>query len=173
MLKGLDLMKNKISYFKSGNIIGICRAKNGFKQYNHKTPDYADIKLNVLIKGVKYNVVGEIQFMLKAMMNFKHSAHSLYSIIRRKEFVTDFVKVLKWRNPKRMTFIAASTLDYNVWCDIIVTHQTKFLTGSKQDEIFMKSIFKKVHIKTKEKATIKCFKLILQNEDKKRILAET
>eukprot|EP01084_Bolivina_argentea_P265318 449688_1 len=90
MLKGLDLIKNKISYFKSGNIIGICRAKNGFKEYSHKTPDYADIKFNVLIKGVKYNVVGEVQFMLKEMMNFKHSAHSLYSIIRRKEFVTDF-----------------------------------------------------------------------------------
>eukprot|EP01084_Bolivina_argentea_P177116 306366_1 len=173
MLKGLDLMKNKISYFKSGNIIGICRAKNGFKQYNHKTPDYADIKLNVLIKGVKYNVVGEIQFMLKAMMNFKHSAHSLYSIIRRKEFVTDFVKVSKWRNdPMMQLFIATSTVDYNTLCDLIVTHQTKFFRGQQLDPV-IEQILKNVHIKTKEKATIKCFKLILQNEDKKRILAET
>eukprot|EP01084_Bolivina_argentea_P177115 306365_1 len=171
MLKGLDLMKNKISYFKSGNIIGICRAKNGFKQYNHKTPDYADIKLNVLIKGVKYNVVGEIQFMLKAMMNFKHSAHSLYSIIRRKEFVTDFVKVRPWRDA--VDLIAASTVDYNALCDLMVTHQMKLITGEQREQILIESILKNVHIKTKEKATIKCFKLILQNEDKKRILAET
>jgi len=45
MLAALDLFKQKISYFQSGNIVAICRDKNGFASYKHEKPDYADIKL--------------------------------------------------------------------------------------------------------------------------------
>ena len=47
-------------------------------------PGYADIKLNVIIKGKTSNVIGEVQCLLEPMLKFKKNAHSIYSIQRQK-----------------------------------------------------------------------------------------
>merc|ERR1712228_78214 len=50
LLSGLKLFENKVKYYQSGNITAIARDKNGFIEYLEEA-QYADIKLNVVIKG--------------------------------------------------------------------------------------------------------------------------
>merc|ERR1712228_674303 len=69
---------------QSGNIIGIARDKNGFIEYL-KEAQYADIKLNVVIKGKHNSIIGEVQFLLRTMKEYKDMAHNLYSIQRKEE----------------------------------------------------------------------------------------
>merc|ERR1712228_12652 len=69
---------------QSGNIIGIARDKNGFIEYL-KEAQYADIKLNVVIKGKHNSIIGEVQFLLRAMKEYKEVAHNLYSVQRKEE----------------------------------------------------------------------------------------
>eukprot|EP01083_Nonionella_stella_P145582 456488_1 len=171
MLNGLNLFENKVSYFQSGNIVAICRDKNGFAIYSHDKPDYADVKFNVLIKGVKYNIIGEVQFMLRQMMNFKHSVHSLYSIIRRKEFVDDCIKLLPYKvDPAMRMKSAAAMVDYNVLCDLMVTHgfgEVELLSPvTDVGTTILTSIFENLHFKSKEKAAVRCFKLLVDNSPK-------
>ena len=84
LLHGLQLFVNKVKYFQSGNIIAIARDKNGFKEYV-KEAQYADIKLNVVIKGKHNSIIGEVQFLLRAMKESKDVAHNLYAIQRKEE----------------------------------------------------------------------------------------
>merc|ERR1712228_78461 len=86
LLCGLKLFVNKVKYYQSGNIIGIAREKNGFIEYLKKA-QYADIKLNVVIKGKHNNIIGEVQFLLRAMKEYKDKAHNLYAIQRKEETV--------------------------------------------------------------------------------------
>merc|ERR1712228_312660 len=79
LLHGLQLFVNKVKYYQSGNIIAIARAKNGFIDYV-KEAQYADIKLNVVIKGKYNSIIGEVQFLLRAMKEYKNEAHNLYAI---------------------------------------------------------------------------------------------
>ena len=60
LLEALSLFVNKVHSFQTGAIIGIVRCKNGFSEYV-KQAQYADIKLNVMIRGPKANLVGEVQ----------------------------------------------------------------------------------------------------------------
>eukprot|EP01084_Bolivina_argentea_P181780 313901_1 len=92
LLHSLQLFTNKVKYYQSGNIIGIVRTKNSFQDYVKQT-QYADIKLNVLIKGKVNNIIGEVQFLLLRMKQFKDKAHNLYSIQRQKEYVQNTVSV--------------------------------------------------------------------------------
>eukprot|EP01083_Nonionella_stella_P159988 522522_1 len=91
LLDGLRLFINKVSHYKAGNIIDIIRVKNGFKEYLKKK-QYADIKLNTVIKGKHQCIVGEVQFLLQTMMDFKKVAHNLYSIQREEEFISQSVE---------------------------------------------------------------------------------
>merc|ERR1712228_273098 len=84
LLRGLKLFVNKVKYYQSGNIIAIARDKNGFIEYM-KEAQYADIKLNVVIKGKHSSIIGEVQFLLRAMKEYKDKAHDLYSIQRKEE----------------------------------------------------------------------------------------
>merc|ERR1712228_914102 len=84
LLCGLKLFVNKVKYYQSGNIIAIARDKNGFQEYV-KEAQYADIKLNVVIKGKHNSIIGEVQFLLRAMKEYKDKAHNLYSIQRKEE----------------------------------------------------------------------------------------
>ena len=94
LLAALQLFVNKVSYYRSGNIIAIVRDKNGFIEYLEQT-QYADIKLNVLIKGKHNNIIGEVQFLLQTMKEFKNRAHNLYAIQRRQETIeTSVSKIL-------------------------------------------------------------------------------
>jgi len=86
LLRGLKLFVNKVKYYQSGNIIAIARDKNGFIEYV-KEAQYADIKLNVVIKGRHNSIIGEVQFLLRAMKDYKDKAHNLYAIQRKEEMM--------------------------------------------------------------------------------------
>merc|ERR1712228_63362 len=75
---------------QSGNIIGIARDKNGFVEYV-KEAQYADIKLNVVIKGKHNSIIGEVQFLLRVMKEYKDKAHNLYAIQIKEEAITSSV----------------------------------------------------------------------------------
>merc|ERR1712228_492714 len=54
-------------------------------------PQYADIKLNVVIKRKHNSIIGEVQFLLRAMKEYKAVAHNLYAIQRKEEAITSSV----------------------------------------------------------------------------------
>merc|ERR1712228_773829 len=83
---GLKLFVNKVKNYQSGNIIAIAQNKNGFKEYLEEA-QYADVKLNVVIKGKHNSIIGEIQFLLRAMKEYKDKAHNLYAIQRKEEAI--------------------------------------------------------------------------------------
>merc|ERR1712228_166089 len=87
LLTGLDVFVNKVCGKECGAIIGIARSKNGFPEYL-KVKQYADIKLNVVINnGMHTSIIGEVQFLLRSMINYKQRAHSLYAIQREEKFI--------------------------------------------------------------------------------------
>ena len=61
LLAGLEIFVKKVQYYQSGDIIKIVRDKNGWKEYLEEV-QYADIKLNVLIKGIKNNIIRKYNF---------------------------------------------------------------------------------------------------------------
>eukprot|EP01084_Bolivina_argentea_P070308 127823_1 len=91
LLRAIRLFVNKVNYYQSGNIIGIVRDKNLFIDYVVSGTQYADIKLNVLIKGKHNNIIGEVQFLLRIMKQFKDKAHHLYGIQRKRESIENSV----------------------------------------------------------------------------------
>ena len=91
LLRAIDLFVNKVNYYQSGHIIGIVRDKNSFIKYAREGAQYADIKLNVLIKGKHNNIIGEVQFLLNAMKKYKDKQHNLYAIQRKEEAITNSV----------------------------------------------------------------------------------
>eukprot|EP01083_Nonionella_stella_P091604 256180_1 len=102
MLNGLKLFQNAIKNKKSGCISEIVRIKNGFSLYDSKNPNYADIKLNVIIKARDGNVpiIGEVQFLFEAMQKFKMISHKLYGILRLEEEFNNLCQVM----PALMSF---------------------------------------------------------------------
>ena len=90
LLRGLQQFVNKVKYYQSGNIIAIARDKNGFIEYV-KEAQYADIKLNVVIKGKHNSIIGEVQFLLRAMKEYKDKAHNLYAIQRKEQAIRSSV----------------------------------------------------------------------------------
>eukprot|EP01083_Nonionella_stella_P039281 106840_1 len=160
LLNALRLFANKVKYYQSGCIIGIVRVKNGFTEYVKQT-QYADIKLNVLIKGVSNNILGEVQFLLEDMMVFKHKAHNLYSIERQKEYIQNSVSLIlpSLNDSDKKMFIAAKQGNVNSLCELMVlntkthkdilkinkeNHQTILhticLLGHQDAFLFLKSI---------------------------------
>merc|ERR1712228_710026 len=89
-LSGLNLFVHKVNNYQSGNIIAIARDKNGFIEYL-KEAQYADIKLNVVIKGKYNSIIGEVQFLLRAMKEYKEVAHNLYAIQRKEDAIKSSV----------------------------------------------------------------------------------
>ena len=61
LLRGLKLFVNKVKYYQSGNIIAIARVKNGFVDFIEQA-QYADIKLNVVIKGKTTRLLARCNF---------------------------------------------------------------------------------------------------------------
>ena len=95
-------------------IIEVVRVKNGFFEYKHEAATYTDIKFNVIIKGKKYCVIGEVQFLFKRMYEFKKIGHSLYSIERRQEFIDDLFELLPIKlDLKKQLFIHAAKNNVN------------------------------------------------------------
>eukprot|EP01084_Bolivina_argentea_P022874 42541_1 len=125
LLQGLQLFANAIKSKNAGCVVDIVREKNTFMEYTHDNPQYADVKFNVLIHHTKKNIsiVGEVQFLLKTMMNFKKSAHNLYEITRNQEYVENVMEVLEIVNDKnKMIFVAGNLGDVNSLCELMVAH---------------------------------------------------
>eukprot|EP01083_Nonionella_stella_P268593 908112_1 len=121
MLRAINLFVNKVQYYQSGSIIGIVRAKNGFTDYVHST-QYADIKLNVLIRGKQNNIIGEVQFLLRRMKQYKDVAHNLYSIERTKDAVeSSIAKILPLLlDNEKQLFIAGNKGSVKDICKLMV-----------------------------------------------------
>merc|ERR1711933_175406 len=123
LLFALELFINKVRAYEAGDIIGVTRIKNGFKEYVKQT-QYADIKLNVVIRGDKNNIIGEIQFLLDTMLHFKTGAHNLYSIEREEEFIANSVsKILPLLlDSDKQHKIYAQTSDVKGLCKLMIFH---------------------------------------------------
>eukprot|EP01083_Nonionella_stella_P076109 207222_1 len=135
LLSALELFRNKIKYYQSGCIIDIVRDKNGFQEYV-KSAQYADIKLNVLIKGKSNNIIGEVQFLLRTMKEYKDKAHSLYAITRDKEYyetsVSSILPILL--NHDQQVFVAGNMGDVKALCDLMVVNNKTVEDVMKVDE---------------------------------------
>eukprot|EP01083_Nonionella_stella_P009791 28053_1 len=121
LLSALDLFCNKVRYYQSGNIIGIVRCKNGWQEYL-KEPQYADIKLNVLIRGKHNNIIGEVQFLLMEMLLFKKQNHNLYSIQRQESYIRSSVSVClpMLLNENKQIFVRCFMNDVKGLCSLMV-----------------------------------------------------
>eukprot|EP01084_Bolivina_argentea_P194418 333567_1 len=141
LLNALKLFVNKIKYFQSGNIIGILRFKNGFKEYVKKI-QYSDIKLNVLIKGKRNNLIGEVQFLIKRMDLFKNKAHNLYAIQRQKEFIQGSVSLIlpMLLDDNQQLFVSGNMGDIKGICKLIVNCNRSQQDIMKVDEESQESI---------------------------------
>ncbi|ETO26220.1 hypothetical protein RFI_10917, partial [Reticulomyxa filosa] len=55
---------------------------------------YKDVKLNILFTDAHQSIVTEVQFLLKAMSDFKQKGHPFYEISRQESFVHDSLNIL-------------------------------------------------------------------------------
>merc|ERR1712048_361609 len=120
LLFALDFFVKKVYGYAAGAIIGIVRSKNGFKEYVSDGPRYADIKLNVLIRG-NHNLIGEVQFLLSAMSSFKARAHNLYAIQREEEFMQSAATILpSLIDKKQQLKVAAVSGNTKALCSVMM-----------------------------------------------------
>ena len=88
--------------------------------------EYTDIKFNVMVKGKKHNIIGEMQFLFKEMFEYKKIAHSLYNIERTKEFIDNMTKILDIKlDLTKQLFIHAARDNRKGLTDLMVTHNFK------------------------------------------------
>eukprot|EP01083_Nonionella_stella_P224853 799987_1 len=94
MMLGLKILEPMIKA-RTTCIVGIARCKNGWSEYSFDKPGYCDIKLNVIIQTHRNgSLIGEVQFLLDLMANYKLKAHRLYSIERYQEFVDNLKSIM-------------------------------------------------------------------------------
>eukprot|EP01083_Nonionella_stella_P314033 1129763_1 len=171
MLDGMRLFEQKIKENDhGGNIVQVVRVKNGFAEYTHDTASYTDIKFNVIVRGTEYNVIGEMQFLIAEMLNFKKIGHSLYSIERTKEFVDDLSAVLPVKlNFNKQLFIHSARNNLNGVTDLMVTHafNTKLLLQMNQKN---QSIFTSICSANGVKLFKYLIKIILPMKLKERLV---
>lgn len=86
----------KVKTKDAGVVVDVLRIKNGFEAIkNWKTWQdcgYVDIKLNILISDGRHAIIGEIQFLLKWLLDFKKRGHKLYGVKRRSPVVNEVSK---------------------------------------------------------------------------------
>ena len=125
MLKGMEYFQQLI---QSGKfcVREVVRVKNGFKlEYTHEKATYTDIKFNVLVSidGKAHDIIAEVQFLFKRMLEYKKIAHSLYSIERTSEFVDNMTKVLPIKTDQlKQLFIQSAKNNLQGFTDLMVTY---------------------------------------------------
>ena len=126
LLETCQLVANQIKYGNAGCIVDIVRVKNTFKEYINDGVCYADIKFNVLIRGKNESLIGEIQFLLSDMNEFKKGSHRLYSITRTKDiFDTTWTCLPLLTNDETRTFIAGQNNDVKQLLNLMVVNNKK------------------------------------------------
>ena len=91
----IDIVSNNNHHSISNEtcVIDVLRLKNGFNEIldwnDINDANYVDLKLNVLIHDsfTNINIIGEIQCLLKWLLDAKKFGHKVYNIVRRKEFL--------------------------------------------------------------------------------------
>ena len=159
LLVALDFFVNKVYSYSAGSIIGVVRSKNGFAAYNKEGPQYADIKLNVLIRGgntTNYNLIGEVQFLLSTMTAYKMRAHNLYSIERERNFVdvsvTEYLPALIDKEQQLKVYAASG--DTKGLCSLLVH-------GNKSPKDIFAVQNEPILIPLSKRGSIKAFKIVL------------
>ena len=98
MVSGIRTFVERVESSRNRYIKKILRVKNGFSKFryiqnikniNLSDCEYNDIKINVLISNEdgSIEIIGETQWLLNIMKSVKEKGHSLYSLVRSKEFV--------------------------------------------------------------------------------------
>ena len=145
LLHGLQLFVNKVKQRQSGNIIAIARDKNGFIEYV-KEAQYADIKLNVVIKGQHNSIIGEVQFLLRVMKEFKATAHNLYAIQRREEAIKTSVKATLpiLLDQQKEIFSIACIGNVKKMCNLMITQNLGVSDLLFTDKVSTHTIFNRI-----------------------------
>merc|ERR1712228_53875 len=106
----------------------------------------ADIKLNVVIKGKHNSIIGEVQFLLRAMKDYKEVAHNLYAIQRKEESFkssvsTTFPILL---NQKKEIFEVACSGNVKKMCYLMIAQNKSIKDVMFVDEASGNTVFQKV-----------------------------
>ena len=136
LLHALNLFVNKVKYYQSGNIIKIVRCKNTFQNYANEGPQYADIKLNVIIKGNSKNLIGEVVFLLNPMLIYKRKEHNLYSIKRQESFIKSSLSSIlpQLLDKDKQLFVAGNMGNVKKLCQMMVVNNLNAQDTMKIDD---------------------------------------
>eukprot|EP01083_Nonionella_stella_P174877 607421_1 len=173
LLQALDLFATKVKQHESGNIIDIVRCKNGFIQFVQQ-PAYADIKLNVVIKGEQHAIIGEIQFLLKTMKSFKDKAHNLYAVQRKEEGMTHSVsKILPLvLDQDKQLAIAGTTGNIKLLCQLMVFYNKSSVDLMKPDGSSGRNVLYRVCRNGQTKALLFFKSILLRKDFIRHVLAD-
>ena len=151
MVSAIKIFIDRIGTSRNRYIKKILRVKNGFNKFRNvnniksiKLSDceYNDIKINVLIsnKDGSIQIIGEIQWLLNIMKSVKEKGHSLYSLVRSKEFMDDVNSISNRDENNDNNSDDSSFLE-----DIISTHDlgkfTEYLFGGNYNIVNEYSIY--------------------------------
>mmetsp|Transcript_40561 Transcript_40561/g.66645 ORF Transcript_40561/g.66645 Transcript_40561/m.66645 type:complete len:944 (+) Transcript_40561:110-2941(+) len=132
MLAMIKKFETLVQEQKCGCLKEIMRIKNGFIDYDHDKPQYTDIKYNVRVHVDNKEVIGEIQFLLENMANFKIKAHKYYNIVRREEYFDGLLKIITIKNSvdKKIGVLVANG-DYKGLMTVMINENVQNLSDLK------------------------------------------
>ena len=152
MYEAMTRFEKYIKQGKGGSIKRILRVKNMFSQYKAfhdkfatlALPkfSYCDIKFNVLISYGEKSIIGEMQFLLKFMDTAKHIGHSLYGIVRRREFVDNVTSMMNDVDRKKIDSSKYTSdlkhiiikKDYTKLCNQVLYHGDSLMLDNDENK---------------------------------------
>ena len=138
----------------------IIRVKNGFTEIKNESWklslnsfNYTDIKYNILIETAKKRkshkadkttcIIGEVQFLLRFMLNAKKMGHSIYSFVRKEDLFNNINKIVNLNNfnviqrrIKKM-IISKNMTQLSVYFENIKENQLKWIVNNKKDFVYL------------------------------------
>merc|ERR1712228_378192 len=104
------------------------------------------VKLNVVIKGKHNSIIGEVQFLLRAMKEYKDKAHNLYAIQRKEEAITSSVSAtlpILLNQQKEIVGIVCSG-SVKKMCSLMITQNVSIKDLLSVNKASDNNIFRKV-----------------------------
>ena len=148
MIESIEKFEKLIKKGKGGCIKSIIRCKNMFSIYNDliikkaSTIEeqtrlvqsltltnfrYCDIKFNIVIEHKNRAIIGEIQFLIKFMLEAKIMGHSLYGMVRQREYVEDVLNTIEEENRSDPAMLIMRK-DYSEFCNQLLINDAKILS---------------------------------------------